>query len=157
MASAIFSFSSSRVSPWEMASGICSHCPVYQPFAFFWMMIVYSILFNTNCLCKNRNYFFTQPVGANNYSLLRPSARCKGEKTGATALAAPVILHFSLFILHCSVSHTADGIAVALARLGRNQFLVIEIQWDMVSEIAAIFVGTLSSSPKVTSIAWSGK
>ena len=30
-----------------------------------------------------------------------PTARCKGEKTGATALAAPVILHCSFFILHC--------------------------------------------------------
>ena len=29
-----------------------------------------------------------------------PTARRREEKTGATALAAPVILHCSLFILH---------------------------------------------------------
>lgn len=43
MASAMFSFSSSNVAPWEMASGICSHWPVYHPFLFFPMMIAYSM------------------------------------------------------------------------------------------------------------------
>ena len=55
MASAIFSFSSSRVSPCEIASGTCSHWPVYQPLGFLYMIIVYSIVSSNQCL-----YFILQ-------------------------------------------------------------------------------------------------